>query len=292
MRTNLLAPPFRLLLTVALGLLVGSVPPAIGADELPSPLPAKAVGGVESDGHLLKKVNAALAADPALARVPLVVSVVDRVAVVGGPVPDAAMIPKVSAAVKAVPGLEAVKVSCFALGGGDPFADRVADKMKGVAANPAAPPLALLGPKITVVPEPAPAPPVVVAKPADDAPRTAAKVAVDKTGTASMDRFLLDPVAVTRRPTGEKRVASPGPGYQPIAPPVLPVVPVSDVKPTADKVASVKAGDPRFAKLTVRVADGTAVVSGRPAEATAAWAFAEALRTVPGVTRVIVRSTQ
>lgn len=291
MRTNPLAPPFRPVLTTLLGLLGGPVP----ATELPPPLPAKAVGGVESDGLLLKKVNAALAADKNLAAVPLVVSVVDRVAVVGGPVPDAALIPRVTAALKAVAGLEAVKVSCWPMGGPDPFADRVADRMKAVppavAANPPAPPLAPVGPRITVAPASAPpAPPVVAAKPADDAPRTAAKVAM--TGPNPAGGFLQDPVAVVRRPNGEKRVATPGLGYQPIAPPAVPARPVSDVKPTADKVESVKAGDPRFARLSVRVADGTAVVSGKPAEATAAWAFAEALRTVPGVTRVIVRSAQ
>jgi hypothetical protein len=114
-----------------------------------------------------------------------VVSVVDRVAVVGGPVPDAALIPRVTAALKAVAGLEAVKVSCWPMGGPDPFADRVADRMKAVppavAANPPAPPLAPVGPRITVAPASAPpAPPVVAAKPADDAPRTAAKVAMDR----------------------------------------------------------------------------------------------------------------
>jgi hypothetical protein len=294
--------PFR---RAALGLAVGVISFAAPAraDELPIPQPAHAVAGIESDGLLRKKVSDALAADPTLARVDLVVSIVDRVAVIFGQVPDQAHIERVNAVVGKVPGLTAVKVHCWAMAPAatDPFAERLAGQLKGDAKP--LPPANTNGTPIPPLTLPAPrlgsaAPPGLAAKPSfadDQASRVAAKVAMDRPGGfGPMSEFLLDPVPVARRPArgGAIAKADPAQAYPTIPPSSLPVKPVSDVRPATDRVAEVRAADPRFAGLAVQVQDGTAVVARKPGRGKDAWAFAEALRTVPGLTRVIVRDVQ
>lgn len=275
----------KLILTVGL-----SAAPlaAVRADDLPPPQPAHAVGGFESDAFLEKKVNAALAADPTLARINLLVTVYDRVAVVGGPVSDPAHIPRVEAVVKAVPGLSAVKVSCWSEAGDD--GPTVKPPMPtAVAANPAIPPLAHAGPVIASPPSSA-APPLPGVEPpppaADPNSRIAAKVPVDHSSG-----FLLDPIPVIRRPIkgGIARMPDLDPRPKTIPPTAVPVMPVSDVKPTADRIAALQAAHKRYAGLKVGLRDGTAVVSGGPGRSSDAWALAEALRVVPGIARVVVQ---
>ena len=52
--------------------------------------------------------------------------------------------------------------------------------------------------------------------------------------------------------------------------------------------AAVRNADSRFAGLTAELHDGTLVVAGSAARASDAWDFAQALRRLPGVTRVAV----
>ena len=54
-------------------------------------------------------------------------------------------------------------------------------------------------------------------------------------------------------------------------------------------MAEAKAADPRFNRLTAAVSRGVATVGGRGADPAAVWALAAVVRTVPGVTRVVVR---
>src|SRR3954471_3168474 len=81
-----------------------------------------------ADVVLARAALKALDDDPQLRDVNLVVSVVDRVAVVGGPVADADVARLVERVLRArVPGLVDVKTRCFEQKGGDPLIRMVAE---------------------------------------------------------------------------------------------------------------------------------------------------------------------
>ncbi|MBX9581323.1 MAG: hypothetical protein K2X87_13520, partial [Gemmataceae bacterium] len=57
-----------------------------------------------------------------------------------------------------------------------------------------------------------------------------------------------------------------------------------------DAAEAARRADPRFAGLTLALADGTLVIGGTAARAADAWDLAQNLRTLPGVDRVAVGS--
>lgn len=253
-------------------------------------------GGVapaaEPDTLLALKAKASLATDPTLANLNLLVSVVDGVAVVGGPVPDAELPARVEANLKRVPGLSAVKVSCWVPAAEDPFAKMVGGKVAGsTAAVPAAP----SAPRVPVLSPFGPAEPKPAAKPAD---RDA--VVVLKPPAAGTSGFLLTPVAPGGEAVKSDPVPSPtaptplvpAPSYPTIPPPAVPTLPVSEPRPTpspsvAQRVSEIRSQNPRFARLTVRLWEGTATIFG-VGTPEAAWDYAAALREIPGIGRVVV----
>jgi hypothetical protein len=82
-----------------------------------------------SDVLLARAALAALDADAQLRDVNLVVSVVDRVAVIGGPVPTADAGKRAAWVVQRVPGIAEVKNRCFVQTGSDPLIRAVAERM-------------------------------------------------------------------------------------------------------------------------------------------------------------------
>src|SRR5262245_59632600 len=100
---------------------------AVAADPAP-PTPPTAVPGF-SDVVLSRAVLTALDADPELKGVNLVVSVVDRVAVIGGPVVTTRQARRAEEVVRAVPGIEGVKNTCFVTPLLDPLLKAVADRL-------------------------------------------------------------------------------------------------------------------------------------------------------------------
>lgn len=227
---------------------------------------------VESDVVLAAKVSAAIAANPDLAGLSLTVDVVNRAAEVGGPVPDLGAIPKIETAAKTVAGLLSVRVTGWVTAGEDPLKAAV---RKELAATPGLPSLVL-------VPRPESAP----TTPRSALPRAAEKpdAAVTAQRIPAANGFLLAPVG----PTGADPQAPPAALYPTIPPPAVPVVPVGTLTSggTAAGIDAARAADPRFARLTVDLRGGTAVIAGRSVDA---WDFAAAVRKVPGVERVVVK---
>lgn len=250
----LTAPARRHGLSILLGLLVA---PA-----------AAAPPAADSDPTLERRVRSALAADRELAGLVMMVSVVDRIAVVGGPVPDAAAAARVESAVRAVPGLADVRVECWVpAAGAEPLRKLVADRLRDER-----PPLAL-DPR----PAPSPAPPLLALAPRPpEEPRPAGTVTVQRIAApAGLAGLLLDPVTAG--------------GVLPMPTPTIPAQAVPVAGPASvPAVPAALRRDPRFAGLTVEWRSGVAVIAGRAARHADAWAFADAVRRLPGVGRVVV----
>ena len=98
-----------------------------------------------ADVVLARSALAAIDGDPFLREVNLVVSVVDRVAVIGGPVPSSEVGQRAEWLVRRVPGIEDVSNRCFVQAGPDPLLRVVAERtnprrslpeLPGVVPNP------------------------------------------------------------------------------------------------------------------------------------------------------------
>jgi hypothetical protein len=252
----LTAPARRHGLSVLLGLIV-------------TPAGTAAPPAAATDPALERRARTALAADRELAGLALMVSVVDRIAVVGGPVPDAAAAARVETVVRAVPGLADVRVECWVPSAGtDPLRKLVADRLR----LDERPPLAL-----TPRPAPDPEPPLLALAPRPpEEPRPAATVTVQRiTAPPALAGLLLAPVA--------------GDGVLPMPTPTLPPQAVPAAGPAAAPTAlAALRRDPRFAGLTVEWRSGAAVIAGRAPRHADAWAFADVVRKLPGVGRVVV----
>jgi hypothetical protein len=236
---------------------------AAGAADPTPPAPAEVA---VSDVVLARAALAALDADPDTAGVTVVVSVVDRVAVVGGPVPTARQAKRVEEVVRAVPGVAGVRSTCFVAAGPDPLTRAAAGRTASIL--PPRPALFdLPGPLTGAVPAPVPLP--VAAAAPKDKETTAFKPAGEPAG------MLGAPVG----PAGAARAGDPA-----VAPGVL----TGAGDAVAAAVDRVRRAEQRFARLTAEVRGGTVAVGGSAPLASDAWDFAAKLRTIPGVTRVAV----
>ncbi|MDY3552749.1 BON domain-containing protein [Gemmata sp. JC717] len=224
-------------------------------------------------------IQVAFDADPVLRNVPIVVSVVDRGAVIGGPVASAEVMRRAEAVARAVPGVESVKNTCFVDAAPDPLLRALASQMK-----PGNRPTGAALPGV-VVPPAAPA----GFAPNAPLPPSAELVAVEpgKTVVVQHPSTLNAPVNILGAPVLPR--ASGAPDLPPGGLTAPGALTGTGPKP-ADvlaAVAAIRAADPRFAKLTAELKPGGAVlVSGSVPRAADVWDFAGAVRKVPGVTRV------
>ncbi|MCE9560668.1 MAG: BON domain-containing protein [Planctomycetes bacterium] len=228
---------------------------------------------VISDVVLARTALTALDADPDLRGVNVVVSIVDRVAVIGGPVSGQRQSKRVEEIVRSIPGIVEVRNTCFVSAGPDPLLNTVADKM--VSSLPPRPAMYDL-------------PGVLTGTVGPSAPNAG-------TGASSSLMASADPAStvVVRKPTAESGVlggpvspATPSPivvGSSPV--PGTLTANRADVLAMADNVRKT---DARFTRLTVEIRAGMLVISGSAPLAADAWDYAEKLRGVPGVSRVVV----
>ena len=265
------AVPLALAAAAGVGLAVRFAPAATGvfAGPEPLPVPASAPAG-SADAARLAEVAlartalAAIDADRDLKGVNVVVSIVNRVAVVGGAVSGPRQAKRVEEVLRSVPGIADVRNNCFVSAGPDPLQGPLADKM--VSQLPQRPALfdlpgVLTGTVAPTVPNTLmatadPANPVVVRKPSME------------------DNVLGEPV----RPAA-------GPSAPPAPAPGALTANRGDLGAVIDGVRRTEA---RFAGLRVEVRDGVLVIVGAAPHAADAWDFAEKLQKVPGVTRVAV----
>lgn len=261
--------------SAALGVSGLSAAPA--ADLMPPPAAAPAV----PDVVLARSALAVLDTDPAFREVNLVVSVVDRVAVVGGPVPSADVGKRAEWLVRRVPGITDVKNRCFVDRGTDPLIRAMSTRLTAAPRLPLATELpgVVASPKTGLVEE-ATLPPESNLLAVGPGERTV----VTLKPTTPVPNVLLPPVGL---PGTVPPVVAPPPGKLTSVPPVVPTGTVpgkpADVLTAAE---AARTSDRRFAGLTVQLRDGTLVISGKAAKESDAWLLAEDLRRIPGVTRV------
>jgi hypothetical protein len=244
---------------------------------------------------IARAVLAAIDADPVLKDVNLIVSVVDRGAVLGGPVATEEIKKHAEKVVRGVPGIESVKNVCFVQADPDLLLRAVAERMKpgtkptGVAALPgvALPPGAPEG----FLPPVPPQPPsdLIVGTPAPKPVETLRPTL--PTGPAV--GILGGPVSPAGPGTITKvsplPAVAPTPAPLPTAPTALTSSPAA-TKPTdlPTAVTAIRKADSRFAKLQVESKSDGLFVTGSCAKPSDAWDFAAELRKVPGVTRITV----
>ncbi len=281
--------PFAILRNLAVAAGLGGIASIASAAEPPAATTAP-VSNAISDVTLARSALAAIDAEPQLKGANLVVSVVDRVAVIGGPVSSAKQSQCAEQIVRAVSGISDVRNTCFVAIGPDPLLRSVANRMEsplpprpmflelpGVLTNQLTP----AGPVNLGTPDPglvaantAPSA-VIVRKPAGD------------TGVLGAP---VSSVASAASP-GTKSVSFAPPIVAPTAPGVLTgTLPPALAKPgdVLTAAGDVRKTDARFAKLTVDLRDGALVIGGSAPLVSDAWDFAKKLQAIPGVTRVRV----
>ena len=207
------------------------------------------------------RVKSAIATDPMLKNINLMVSVIDGGAVVGGAVASDAMSARVSQLLRTVPGITDVKVSCWVPAVEDPLRKMVAARLKA-----------------GIAPDEVPDPRIGTTT-----------VALRHIPTMS---YLLEPAAVRPAMSAYSPVPPPAPPA-PSGPPEFPTIPSPSVPvlPKQDVAAAVEAVQSsilRYSTLIVAVKAGAVTISGAASDAADAWELASELRKVPGVERVIV----
>jgi hypothetical protein len=271
-------PPLRVLRNLAVAGALG----AAGLSAAPAADPPASAPEV-SDVLLARSALTALDADPQLRDVNLVVSVVDRVAVVGGPVSSADLGRRAEGLVRRVPGITDVRNRCFVDQGVDPLIRAMASHLPAAPRQPLATELpgVVASPKTGLVEE-------VTLPPESNlvavVPRE--RTVVSLKPTTPGDNILLPPVA-PHGPVAPAVTPAVPPGTLTSVPPVTPPAAIpgrpGDALLAAD---AVRKADRRFAGLTLELRSGMLVIAGTAAKASDAWDLAQELRRIPGVARV------
>ena len=247
-----------------------------------------------ADAMLARSALAALDADPQLREVNLVVSVVDRVAVLGGSVPSDDHARRATGVVRRVVGIADVRNRCFVQATADPLIRAVTDRLSPPPVR--RPPNHEL-PGMVRPPRPAesfpdgssaPGGTALAATPIGPKPVVALKIPTESGRRPSL---LLDPVdAATRsRPTDlatqglvPVRLAAVAQG------PAVPVALPTRSTEIQRSLLYLRQSDPRFDRLAVDFRDGTVFLTGYTPRNGDAWDFADSARRLPGVRRVVV----
>ncbi len=280
MRFAMIPSPIRsLALTALAGTFAFSAAPAADPATLRSP--------AISDVVLARSALAALDADPVLREVNLLVSVVDRVAVVGGPVASADRGKRAESIVRRVPGIVEVKNRCFVQDSPDPLLRAMSDRYPATARRVQTSDLpgVVASPKTGVVDEFAPAlgeNNLAMVEPAE-------KSVVARRPMNPGDSVLLPPVG-SQGGTPAGSTVPPAPAGSTVLP--APAVLTGASSNALAAAEATRKADRRFAGLTLSFANGTLVIAGSAARVADAWDLAQELRRLPGVPRVALGAVE
>lgn len=277
--------------TVVAGL--GGAGLAFAEEPAASTVPAPARPAGVTDAILSGKVLKAKDQDPVLRQVNLVVSIVDGVAVIGGPVSSPAIAKRAEDLVRQVaPEIKEVRNACFVTAGPDPLLKAVAERMKPTSLPPR-PSLTEL-PGVLSTPQPAGS---MSSNQVAFGPGANTVVAQKPPVSTPGGNVLGAPVGSTGSGGGSSPVAVRDPSAPPgTAPGRLTGSNGAETLRAAGDIltsaGNVKRSDPRFARLTIELKDGILLIGGTAPKAADAWAFADQVRQIPGVTRVVMGATE
>ena len=238
-----------------------------------------------SDVVLARAALAALDADSQLKDVNLLVSVVNRVAVIGGPVASAETGKRAAAIIRRVEGIADVKNHCFVQPGLDPLLLALASHSPSSPRRVAATELPgiVASPKTGVVEEVLPSP----GENSFAAVAPAEKTVVARRPASPGESVLLPPVGASGTiPLGVAPIAPPAPSAI-----LTSVPPAASAGRGADALGAaemLRKSEQRFAGLTLTLREGTIVIAGKAVRAADTWDLAQELRRIPGVSRVAV----
>lgn len=287
-RLRILTGTACLAMSGAAGALIASDPDPIPPAAAPS-APPEATAPVQaavtiSDVTLARTVLVAMDADPLLKDVNIIVSVVDRGAVIGGPVSSEEIKKRAEEIVRSVRGIESVKNTCFVQADPDPLLRAMIERLRpgvrptdvtalpGVAIAPTAPEGYL---------------PPVPQQPASDLLASAnnSNTRVAQSPSLPGINILGAPVSpYSPSATAKVPVPSPTPTPGSLTSSSTTVAKPADIQAAA---TAIRKNDARFARLAVELKpDGGLYVTGWSAKAKDAWDFATELRKIPGVPHV------
>lgn len=261
-------------------------------------------GTALNDAKLTRSALSALDSDPKLRDIPLVVSVVDRQAVLGGVVPTVELSQRAEVIVRRATGVE-VKNRCLVQPRPDPLIQAVADRI-----TPSS------------IPEPSKDLPGIVIPPRMNSisntishhtrptgdkrngdshthPQTPPPIVAFKIDPQAAQRpsLLLEPTA---SPTGPRPVAEPPVPTHTLVPTRLtthaatqttkPSQAIPSAMECSTRIQCLLKDNPRFANLNVQFHAGVVNITSSTNHEADAWDFAENVRKIPGVRSVIVRS--
>jgi len=278
--------PNGLLRMLAVAVSLGGFVEVASADPPIPTLPGSPAG--VSNAVVTRSVFLAIDADPELRRLNLMISVVDGVAVIGGPVSSEAVAKRAEWVVRNVPEIKDVRNGCFVAAGPDLFLKAMAERLSSAPSS---------RPSMTELPGVLTPQPSAWGNPAPAGFQNSNLVAAAQPRNTVVVRKPGDELGVLGAPVGplgSGSVSAPGGGRNSssipsTAPGRLTAMPsqatVSDILTSAGNAKKIEA---RFAKLTVEMQDGILVISGSAPQASDAWDFADKLRQIPGVSRVVV----
>jgi len=250
-----------------------------------------------SDAMLARSALAALDRDPLLRDVSLVVSIVDRQAVIGGAVPTPDLSQRAEAIVRQATGIE-VKNRCFVQSRPDPLIRAVADRLNPNVRQPNGHDLPgiVRPPRMQTTDDAALSPSTALASDTTASVTPVVTLKIPST-TSVRPSLLLDP---TVAPSGPRYASQPPmPTISPVPTRLTNAVPasVSSAVPVAvpnratdlmGTLLDLRRTESRFAGLTVEMREGTVFLAGSSPRDLDAWDFAERVRRVPGVRQVVV----
>ncbi|MFO0822793.1 MAG: BON domain-containing protein [Gemmataceae bacterium] len=245
--------------------------------ETPALVVAEQPAKVElSDVMLARTALTALDNDAEVRGANIVLSIVDRVAVLGGPVNGLRQSKRIEEIVRGIPGIADVRNNCFVSQGPDPLLSSVGERM--ASSLPPRPTLFELPGVLTGTMAPS------FPKAGNDPGNNVASAT--PAGTVVVQRPPME-TSVLGTPVSPATPApiTVKPSPQPVASPGTLTANRADVLAMA---AVVRKTEARFANLTVEIRDGVLVISGSAPRPADAWDFAEKLRVLPGVARVAI----
>jgi hypothetical protein len=257
-----------------------------------------------TDAALCRAASKVVVTDPEFRGLYLLVSVVDRIAVIGGAVPTERVGRLAADRIREkVPGLTEVKNRCFVSRRDQPFDGIVATPKAREWPDPSDLPGLIPGADLIMVGS-------LPVRPVEEeifTPGSTDNQVVVRRPTSPANSLLLPPVVA---PPAASRSSSDGLPFTPLPPAALATIPMTSfpsggevAAPTSPRPApavpvgrppdvlqaseAVRKADPRYAGLHLTLKEGGAIViDGSVARNGDAWELGEALRGIPGVTRV------